>query len=315
MDNRDGGPRNSRRQPTDTSVSSIGGSLLSAMEANLRLEDQLQQEAHETQQAFLKRLLSTKTAISTSSSFAERQQAAVGYETPFREIGTGSIGKVFEQAGTPWVFKALMIDRTEKLWNNYVMHLRIQQSFDELGSLLVQVEIPRVAWFANETSEFWQDHLELFPDTSTFPRKARQIFCMERILPLPAPVRESLIELFCPQGRKQMAKADISNKDCLIRVLLGRCRYGSSRPGGSMFFSLRNYKLHLDQVEALQLEAEEYSTGMADAMATIHWHTRIDGMDIEFVLGSTPFDQHAVRRILPIQRIETLAPGTSTYED
>ncbi|KAL4908862.1 hypothetical protein BDW74DRAFT_174090 [Aspergillus multicolor] len=85
-----------RRERTDISDSSIGGSLLSAMETNLRLEDRLKEEANETPQERLKRLLSTKSAISTSS-FAERQQAAVGCRAPFREIGTGSIGKVFEQ--------------------------------------------------------------------------------------------------------------------------------------------------------------------------------------------------------------------------
>jgi hypothetical protein len=39
------------------------------------------------------------------------------------------------------------------LWNNYVMHLRIQDSFDRLGSATVQVEIPRAAWYASKSSE------------------------------------------------------------------------------------------------------------------------------------------------------------------
>ncbi|KAL2787102.1 hypothetical protein BJX66DRAFT_341572 [Aspergillus keveii] len=258
------------------------------MAANLRLKDKLQREANETPQEFMKRMLSTKSAISTSSSFAERQQLAVGHTTSFRETGTGSIGKVFEQPGTPWAFKVLLIDRSDKIWNNYVMHLKIQDSFDRVGSAVVQVEIPRVAWYASKTSEFWASNLELFPETSTFPRMPREVFCMERILPLPAPIRESLIDLFCPDNKKHLAKVDRANKDCLIRVLLGRRRYGSSRPGGSMFFSLRNYKLHVDQVEALQLDTAEYAVGMADALATIHWHTRIDGMDIEFVLEAHP---------------------------
>lgn len=45
------------------------------------------------------------------------------------------MGKVFEQLGTPWVFKVSPIDHHTKLWNNYIMHLRIQQSFDALSSL------------------------------------------------------------------------------------------------------------------------------------------------------------------------------------
>lgn len=301
-------------QRSRDSTSTVGGSLLSALETNLRLDGVLERQANEAPAAWLKRLLSTKSAISTSSSFAERQQAAVGFRAPFREIGTGSIGKVFEQAGTPWAFKALLIDRSSKLWNNYVMHMRIQRSFDQLAAVLTTVEIPRVAWFANPSSDFWPPNLELFPDLPTFPRKPRDIMCMDRIYPLPAPIRELLIDLFCPSERSQMAKADPANKDCLIRVLLGRRRYGASRPGGGMFFSLRNYKLHVDQVESLNLDAEEYAIGMADAMATLHWHTKIDGMDIEFVLGSTPLDRNAVRRVLPLQNIENLPAGTSTFE-
>ncbi|EIT79180.1 hypothetical protein AO1008_10272 [Aspergillus oryzae 100-8] len=53
---------------------------------------------------------------------------------------------------------------------------------------------------------------------------------------------------------------------------------------------------------------------MADALAIMHWHTRIDAMDIEFVLGSTPFDHNSVRRPPPLQDIVRLTPGTSTFE-
>ncbi|KAE8343830.1 hypothetical protein BDV24DRAFT_161133 [Aspergillus arachidicola] len=100
------------------------------MEQNLHLERKLHKEELNTTRALLKRLLLTRSVVSTSSSFAERRQAAVGCKSPFREIGTESIGKVFEQTGTLWAFKVLLIDRTDKLWNNYLMHLRIQDSFD-----------------------------------------------------------------------------------------------------------------------------------------------------------------------------------------
>ena len=81
-----------------------------------------------------------------------------------------------------------------------------------------------------------------------------------------------------------------------------------------MFFSLRNYKLHIDQVQSLQLDAEEYAKSMAGALAVLHWHTKVDAMDIEFVLGSSPTDNNAVRRALDLRKIESLDPGTSTYE-
>lgn len=283
------------------------------MERSLQLEEKLSNEA-EAPQELLHRLLSTKSGISTASSFAQSRQAAIGTRAPFRESGTGSVGKVFEQPGTPWAFKVPLVDRHTKLWNNYIMHLRIQQSFDVLGETAGLVEVPRVFWFANKDSSFWNESLDLFPNESTFPRRPREVLCMERVFPLPEIIRHALIDVFCNLANAERAKAEPKNKDCLVRVLLGRRRYGSLRPGGSMFFSLRNYKLHLDQVQELNLDAEEYARSMADALAVLHWHTKIDAMDIEFALGSTPLDRNAARRILPLKDVEHLAPGSSTYE-
>ena len=86
--------------------------------------------------------------------------------------------------------------------------------------------------------------------------------------------------------------------------------FGSSR----RFFSLRNYKLHVDQIQSLELEAEPYTRTMASALAVLHWHTRIDALDIEFVLGSTPLDRNCIRRALPLHDIKQLKPGSSTFE-
>ncbi|KAI9036041.1 zinc finger protein [Aspergillus affinis] len=298
-------------QRTDTSWTS---SLVDVMEQTLRLEDRLHILESESPQARLRRLLSTKSVISTSSSYAERQQAAVGCRSPFREIGTGSIGKVFEQAGTLWAFKVLLIERSDKLWNNYIMNLRIQDSFDRIDLDTGSLELPRAAWFASKDSEFWPENLHLFPDDPTFPRRPREILCMERIFPLPQSVRDALIDLFCNPNHAAAAKSAPANKDCIVRVFIGRKRFGTSLPGGSRFFSLRNYKLHVDQISELQLDADEYATSMANALAILHWHTRIDAMDVEFVLGSTPLDLNSVRRALPLQDIARLRPGTSTFE-
>ncbi|KAJ5180686.1 hypothetical protein N7492_003896 [Penicillium capsulatum] len=244
---------------------------------------------------------------------AERRRG-LSKQTVFDEIGVGSVGKVFGQLASPWAFKVLLLDRTEKLWNNYIMRLRIQYSFDALGEMAGLVEVPRVAWFADKSSTFWEENLDLFPDESTFPRRPREVLCMERVFPLPEKIRHALIDVFCSPVNSSKAKATPANKDCLVRLLLGRKRYGASRPGGSMFFSLRNFKLHVDQIQELELDAEEYARNMADALAVLHWHTKVDAMDIEFVLGSTPLDRNSVRRALPLKDIERLVPGSSTYE-
>lgn len=301
-------------QKSEESVDSVASSLVTALKTTLQLADQLETQAGEEPEKILRRLLSTRSAISTSSSLAKRQEAAVGLDTQFREIGSGSVGKVFEKPGTPWAFKLSLLDGTDKLWNHYVMHLRIQQTLDSLGSIAGQAEVPRAAWFANKDSEFWDENLEMFPVDATFPSRRRNVFCMERVYPLPEPIRHALIDLFCSPNHVQEIKKSISNKDCLIRLYLGRKRFGSSQLGGSRFFSLRNYKLHLDQIQLLGLDAEDYATSMASALAALHWHTKIDALDIEFVLGSTPLDRNAIRRVLPLKEIEHLTPGTSTFE-
>ncbi|EGD88284.2 hypothetical protein H113_04803 [Trichophyton rubrum MR1459] len=197
----------------------------------------------------LKRLLSNQSGISTASSYAEFQR-------------------------TTWAFKLLLIDRSDKLWNNYVMHLRVQNSFDQLGSICGRVELPRVAWFANKTSEFWNDNLHLFPDEPTFRREPRDVLCMERILPLPEPVRNAMIGAYCLPHNIENAKRDPKNKDCLIMVFLGRNRFGISRPS----------------------DVEELCESMADTMAVLYWYVNVDGNDIEFVFGSSPEDKKAIRR-------------------
>lgn len=207
------------------------------------------------------------------------------------------------------MYKLPLLDRTDKLWNNYVMHVRVQGSFDKLGDISGLIEIPRCAWFANETSEFWLKNLKLFPNEQTFQRKARQALCMERIFPLSEPVRHILIGIFCRPENVPQAKSNQANKDCRVRPFLGRKRFGNNRSGGIMFLSLRNYKLHLDQIMELDLEAEQYAQDMAGAMA------EIDPMDIEFVLGSSSVDSESVRRVMPpMEDIRELEPGTSTYE-
>lgn len=57
--------------------------------------------------------LSSDSAISMASSNAQRQAAAVGQLTMFREIGQGSIDVVFEHSGTTWAFKLPLLIATK----------------------------------------------------------------------------------------------------------------------------------------------------------------------------------------------------------
>lgn len=124
----------------------------------------------------------------------------------------------------------------------------------------------------------------------------------ERIVPLPLAARNALIDRFLlgSEEAKQAAKDDPANADCLVRVYLGANKDpepGQGTPWSnfrSRFFSLRNFKLHLNQLTDLRLEndAREMAKQMAFSLAIMHWAAKTDARDVEFVLGSSREQLH-----------------------
>ncbi|UKZ69188.1 uncharacterized protein TrAtP1_010197 [Trichoderma atroviride] len=112
----------------------------------------------------------------------------------------------------------------------------------------------------------------------------------EKIIPLPASTRRLLVQKLLPDIDEESVMNNSSNEHCLIRPYLGRrrCRNPeadtepSTRPRA---FSLRDFPLHLDQMEQLGLNPGEYAITMADALAFMHWMAGVDGNGVEFVLG------------------------------
>ncbi|KAL8636114.1 MAG: hypothetical protein Q9228_006453 [Teloschistes exilis] len=92
------------------------------------------------------------------------------------------------------------------------------------------------------------------------------------------------------------------NQDCLIRPYLGRRRrFGNSeQPGQSKFngFSLRNYPLHLDQIEELALDPFLMARIMTDTLAEIYWRAHVDASDMEFVLAPPSSNDAAQSNII-----------------
>ena len=95
-----------------------------------------------------------------------------------------------------------------------------------------------------------------------------------------------------------------------MRPILGRRRFGSGKVG----FSLRNFRLHIDQFDELKLDVEEYIFAMADAMAVLHCLAMVDATDVEFVIGSAPSDMQSSGASLTSADIKNRPPGTSTFE-
>jgi hypothetical protein len=221
-------------------------------------------------------MLSLKSQISTSSS-----EAPTKSQTSFRKIGAGACGAVFAQDRTSLVFKlAKSPDHTE-LWNDYRMHVQIAREFRR--HMIDQVRVPEVYFFVpSDRASFWDKHPELLEAAKNGVNLPTAALLAERIMPLPSATRELLIDKYCAPRIKDQARADLANRDCLVRVYLG----STKGKIGQMFFSLRNFKLHLNHMVDLELDTEALARGMGSALAVLHWGAKTDARDVEFVLGS-----------------------------
>ncbi|KAL2862835.1 zinc finger protein [Aspergillus lucknowensis] len=113
---------------------------------------------------------------------------------------------------------------------------------------------------------------------------------MQRIPPVSEATRRLLTERYCPSQLVENILESDTNRDCLIRPYQGRRRVQSaSAPSRFKAFSLRNYLLHLDQMEEIGIAEQDilaYARTMAETLALLHWVAQTDGNDVEFVLAS-----------------------------
>ncbi|MCJ1281999.1 hypothetical protein MMC26_001322 [Xylographa opegraphella] len=274
------------RQLNPADVSSTPASPEDAITAN-ELFDQHSNGSYDSPKQLLSRLLSVRSIISTTTSSARRQQedADVPGLQIFRHIGVGTCATVFEHVGSGFVLKKQDTEALSVI-PDYRTHIRIRDSFAKYPKL--DIKLPRPMDFIAKThTNWWQENKKLFPPAYATPGN---IIVSEHILPLPKVIRDALVELYILINLikdKEHIKALPANKDCLARVYLGK-RRRQDRQRSSPFFSLRNFNLHIDQMEELGLEILAFTNIMADALAVLHWEAKIDAEDVEFVLGSRP---------------------------
>mgnify|MGYP002718709102 FL=1 len=221
-----------------------------------------------------------------------------------RKIGQGFCGTVWAASTGP-AFKREDGGPTRSLRNDFEMHQRVLQSFQESIQLRPQVQIPACYDFIKSTDHtWWSVNQRNFPLGYT----PCNIIISQRIPPFPETTRQLLISNYCPTKMTPQILKSEPDKDCLVRPYLGRRR--TQRPHStSRFtaFSLRNFPLHLDQMQSLGVttsEINQYARMMAETLAMMHWISGIDGNDIEFVLApssangfkmtSTIFGEHSM---------------------
>ncbi|KAI1415704.1 zinc finger protein-domain-containing protein [Hypoxylon sp. FL1857] len=224
----------------------------------------------------LRKLLSLNTLMSTSSTQVQEQKG----EGAFRNIGAGACGAIFAREGVQIALKLAKFPGSD-LWNDYIMHMLISSQIERYN---VEVMVPEVHFFVRkEDSEFFDglpDLREAAQDVCNLPT---DILVSERIPPLPQVTRTLLTDKYCAPTNVMAALDDRANEDCLVRPYLG----SSEGRSGGMFFSLRNFELHLNQMLELRLDVEDMASRMAKTLAVMHWAAGTDARDVEFVLGSS----------------------------
>ncbi|KAF2242043.1 hypothetical protein BU26DRAFT_584940 [Trematosphaeria pertusa] len=244
----------------------------------------------------LNRMLSTKSAISTTSICTDKNQWArdgIG-EKVFTTVGQGQCGTVYALRGTTMVIKLPNSpQKSDQLFNDFQIHSAVKNAFTSLPATMrtsYNINIPEVKmWVDPVASHFWSEHASMFPDTENSVDVPNYGLVTERIFPLPLPVRSAIVDTFCPKEIKKQKDKFLKmpeNKDCLVRLYLGRYRKDSPMTPENV--RLRNFPLHIDEMQYLKLDVEMFAKMIAQALAVLHWKVGVDANDIEFVLGSTP---------------------------
>lgn len=206
----------------------------------------------------------------------------------YRCIGRGFCGSVW--SSNPNGHEAIKREDggpNRSVSNDFTMHKRVLAALDRykttsplsISACYTLIQPDNTAW--------WNDHSAKFPDTYSACRS----LITERIPAMPLLVRQLLIERYCSPKLAGFVTSNPSDEDCLVRPYLGRRRI--TKPSTSQFarFSLRNYALHVDQMEELGLDAVQYARAMAEALALMHWGARVDANDVEFVLAPPRGDE------------------------
>jgi hypothetical protein len=222
----------------------------------------------------LGRMLSLKSAISIDSTLAEINQVTLDDQDSQISscIGAGQCGVVYALKGTTVVIKLPQSpDKSDGLYIDFRYHHVVYLAFQSVSiAYRVNLHVPTPkAWVSPESEHFWGTNKALFSEDAQVPDYG---LISERIYPLPLPVRSALVDAFAPQAvrdRKQDFLSMQKNKDCLIRLYMGR-RNDDAPPVAAERFHLRNFPLHIDEMERLKLKTSYFAELMAQALAILH---------------------------------------------
>ncbi|KAH3980713.1 hypothetical protein HBH96_079210 [Parastagonospora nodorum] len=201
----------------------------------------------------------------------------------YRCIGAGCCGSIWTPDNVDWVVKCEDGgNRGRSVANDQLMHRRVIVAATERDKGTSRLElrfcIPKSMEIIEAEDEWWTSHLKQFPSDRT----ACRAYFQERIPSVPVPIRDMLIDRYCPKAIQAATRASRENEDCLIRIYNGKRRRQGRPP---TFFNLRNYGLHIDQMHELGLDPNAIVKVLAEALAHCYWRAHVDANDIEFVFA------------------------------
>ena len=209
----------------------------------------------------------------------------------FRRIGQGFCGTVWAAPGETSAIKREDGGPGRSLQNDYNIHIQVLKS---LTGTIPKVLVPKChEYVSSHNHEWWHQQLWRFPKDFQIPCNA---LVSERIPPFSQKVRDTIVEEYCPdllRSKIDLIKLSEPDQDCLIRPYLGR-RRRLEKQSKYKSFSLRNYPLHIDQIEHLRMDGKMYARIMAETLADLYWSVNVDANDIEFVLAP-PRDNYIIQ--------------------
>lgn len=160
------------------------------------------------------------------------------------------------------------------------------------------VRIPESFEVIKADDSWWATELERFPGDRT----ACTAYFQKRIPAVPQMIREQLIGRYCPEAIQVTTRSSRENEDCLIRIYAGKRRRQGARP--SPFFNLRNYGIHIDQMDELGVDTTAVVKILAEALAHCYWRAHVDANDVEFVFAPATLPTRSTAPRFRIARLE-----------
>ena len=203
-------------------------------------------------------------------------------DQPFRRIGAGACGSVWA-SDLVYAFKREDMNPERSLFNDYTIHRKLLENIPGSKSSSSQTiaRVPGCHQYLRRS-----EHTSWDEQVSKFPKECKpcNVLVTDLIPPLPQEIRNFIIDRYCPKALISSTKLSKPDQDCLIRPYLGRRRrlFTQSK---LQAFSLRNYSLHMDQIEELALDSFLYARIMAETLAHMYWRAQVDANDVEFVLA------------------------------